>query len=101
MIIQGTTPTHTFSLPFDTSIVKAARFVYIQDDEVMIVKAGEDVMMDGLKVATTLTQEDTFALTPDVEVVLILRVLTMGGDALASDKQRFRCRGLADKEVMA
>lgn len=100
-ITQGTTPTHTFTLPFDTSTIASVRFVYSQEGEVKVVKDGAAVQKDGAKVSTTLTQADTFALTPGVEVRLMLRVLTKGGDALASDVKTGRCRSNADKEVLA
>lgn len=100
-IVQGTTPTHSFTLPFDTSTISEARFVYAQDGEVKVLKEGTDVVMTGATVTTTLTQADTYNLTPGVSVVLMLRVLTKGGDALVSDAKTGRCRGCADKEVLS
>ena len=99
-IMQGTTPTHTFTVPFDTSVIKTARFVYTQDDEAKIIKEGDDVKLEGNEVSTTLTQEDTFLLRPCGTVYLLLRVLTEGGDAQTSDPVTLLCRGCADKEVL-
>lgn len=100
MIIQGTTPTHTFQLPFDTSTIKTVRFVYSQNGEVVCVKTGEDVQVLPESVATTLTQEDTYDFEPDVQVRLMLRILTVDDTALASDPVRLVCRGCDCKEVM-
>ena len=100
MIIQGTTPTHSFQLPFDTSRIKTARFVYSQEGEVSIVKTGEDVAISPEGVSTTLTQEDTYSLTPGLKVKLLLRILTTDGEAKASDPVWFLCRGCECKEVM-
>ena len=100
-IIQGTTPTHTFTTPFDVELIRKARFVYSQNEEVKIIKTGADIAMTGMKVVTTLTQEDTYLLTPNVPVTLVLRVLTKGGDVTTSDAKTGRCRGCADKEVLS
>lgn len=100
MIIQGTTPTHSFQLPFDTSIIKTARFVYSQEGEVSIVKTGDDVTISQEDVATTLTQEDTYNLTPGVRVKLLLRILTKEGKAVTSDPVWLLCRGCECKEIM-
>lgn len=101
-IIQGTTPTHTFTLPLDLSAIKRARFVYSQRDEVVVVKDstnGEVELTEGKAVAT-LTQEDTFKFAPCVVVELVLRVLTEGDDALATDPVLLICRESEDKEVL-
>lgn len=101
MIIQGTTPTHAFELPFDSELVSKARFVYSQGGEVVCIKTGADVSITPEGVSTTLTQEDTFAFTPDVQIKLLLRILTTGGDALVSeDPVWFLCRGCECKEIM-
>lgn len=102
MIIQGTTPTHGFQIPFDTSIIKVARFVYSQNGEVVCVKTGEDVSITPEAVTTTLTQEDTYNFTPGIQVKLILRVLTKAGEALATiDPVWLLCRECECKEVLA
>ena len=36
-IMQGTTPTHTFYLPFSTDIIKTVRIIYCQNDECLYV----------------------------------------------------------------
>ena len=100
MIIQGTTPTHAFELPFDAELVSKARFVYSQEGEVVCVKTGDDVSITPEGVSTTLTQEDTYAFIPDTQIKLLLRILTTYGDALVSDPVWFLCRGCECKEIM-
>lgn len=101
MIIQGTTPTHKVTLPFDAKIVKCARFVYSQNGEAKVVKSTEDITMDGATLSVRLTQEDTFSLSPAMRVQLIVRILTAAGDALASDPINMTVRGCCDCEVLA
>lgn len=102
MIIQGTTPTHSFTLPFDSADIRTARFVYSQRGELKLVKDMEDITMEGYEVSTTLTQEDTFEFDPNTKVELVLRVLTIAGEALALARPvNLLCREIADKEVLA
>ena len=35
-MIIGTTPTHTFDIPFDTSMVDEVKITYAQDDVVVL-----------------------------------------------------------------
>lgn len=53
IIIQGTTPTHTFTLPFDVKLVKSARFVYAQNGQVEVAKDMKDITVTSDAVATT------------------------------------------------
>ena len=104
MIIQGTTPTHTFNLPFDSENIKRARFVYSQAGVVKIIKDSTDtdtaVTLDEGKASTTLAQADTFNLDPDVVVELVLRLLTANDTAMETKPVYMVCKGSADKEVL-
>lgn len=82
---QATTPTHTFELPFDTSLIDKVRVTYKQGDALVIDKRREDCTMEGQTIRLTLTQEETLALDPDYGVDIQLQVLTTGGNALTSD----------------
>lgn len=100
IVTQGTTPTHEFELDFSTDICKEIRFVYSQNDEAIVIKEDGDVIKDGKVVRTTLTQEDTYKFTADVQISLVLRILTNSDMAIASEPVKLKCRGLADKEVL-
>jgi hypothetical protein len=82
---QGTTPKHTFTLPFDTEDVAKVRVLYAQNDKLKIVKTEADAEMDGNAVSVTLTQEETFLLNPAFDTEIQIRVLTHNGEALGSD----------------
>lgn len=100
VITQGTTPTHEFELDFSTDICKEIRFVYSQNGEAIVIKEDEEVKADGNTVSTTLTQEDTYKFTADIQIELVLRILTNSNMAIASEPIKLKCRGLADKEVL-
>lgn len=101
MIVQGTTPRHTITLPIPTASVKCVRFIYSQDGQVRVKKATEDITMDGNNVSVRLTQEDTFSFSTDMRVKLVVRVLTAAGDSLVSDPIYMAVRGCDDCEVLA
>ena len=99
-MIKGTTPLHTFSLPFDTESVKTIQITYAQDDVVKLTKKNPDVQLSGNTASVKLTQEDTLKFNADSCVEIQVRVLTTGGDALASDIIKTGCRRILDDEVL-
>ena len=98
---RGTTPTHTFVLPFDVSTISKLHVLYAQDEQVKIRKTETDVTLDGNKVVLTLTQEDTLLLECKKTVEIQIRVLTAGGDALNSDIIRVPVERCLEDEVLA
>lgn len=82
---QGTTPTHTFRLPFDVSILSRVRIIYAQNGRVVLVKTGGDVTLSGNTAETKLTQEDTLSFSSSYPVEIQVRVLTLAGDVQNSD----------------
>lgn len=100
-MIRGTTPTHIFTLPFETSLVKTIKIAYYQLGRVILEKTGDDLELSGCEVTTKLTQEDTLAFHCNSDVFIQIRVLTMGGDALASDVIQASVGHCLDGEVLA
>ena len=79
---RGTTPTHTFTVPFDTAGILEARVIYSQQGRPVLVKT--DLTMEKNVITVRLTQEDTFRFSPD-RVDIQLRVKFPDGTVLASD----------------
>lgn len=84
-IVRGTTPTHTFTIPFDTASLLAARITYAQDGVEVFSVETEDCTMNGQEIAATLKQEDTLKLAYNKEVKIQLHLLTNLGVSLKSD----------------
>lgn len=84
-IRQGTTPTHTFTVPMDTSNFKTVHIAYAQCNEVLFIRQDTDITLNGHTISTTLTQEETLMIDPDKVVAIQIRVVTYAGNALASD----------------
>lgn len=100
-MIRGTTPTHTFSLPFGTDMIKAIEIAYAQNDTVLLTKSNADCTLAGNNVTVKLTQEDTFLFADGACVEVQVRVLTVGDEVAASDVMRIHCEKCLSKAVLA
>ena len=83
-MIRGTTPTHQFVVPFDTSVLSEVLITYAQDNKLVLTKNIKDCTIEQDVISVTLTQEETLRFDSDHHVKIQLRALTTGGDALAS-----------------
>lgn len=99
-MIQGTTPTHIFSLPVDASAVKELRIIYAQKEKPVLVKTTQDCTLEDKAATVRLTQQETFAFDRAYDVEIQLRLLTWGDDALASEIIRTTVGGCLGNEVM-
>lgn len=100
-MIRGTTPTHTYTLPFEVSTIKEVKIIYSQADEIVFCKKTEDCSLNGRTVTTTLTQEETFMLDCKKMVQIQIRVLTLDGKAIASNILNVAVKKCLDDEVLA
>ena len=99
-MIQGTTPTHTFQVPIDTEIIESVRIVYGQNDAVVLTKEKVDCDFGDNQISVKLTQEETFKFDENIPVDIQIRVLTNGGDALASRVERVPIITVLDGAVL-
>lgn len=91
---------HTFTLPFDTSLIRQVRVLYAQNDTLVLVKETEDCKLDGKTITVTLTQKDTLLFDQNDKAEIQLRVLTTAGQALASHpKEEYVYKLLEDVEI--
>lgn len=98
---RGTTPTHTYTLPFDSALISKLRITYKQRDETVLTKSEEDVEIAGNSVSVTLTQEETLMFDERSMVEIQLKVLTTAGDVLATDVYTIHPLRILDEEVLA
>jgi hypothetical protein len=59
---QGTTPKHTFTLPFYATACQKIRVIYAQGGIVKIVKTSKDIDVYGNDIVVNLSQADTLRL---------------------------------------
>jgi len=99
---RGTTPTLTFTLPMAVSTLTEYWVTVSQHyDNIRIDKDSSDCTASGSTITVTLTQEETLRLVPDKPVYIQLRVLTSGGDAMASEAFKATVADVLREEVIA
>lgn len=100
-----TTPVHTYTLPMDTSTCTEVMVTYKQGSKTLT-KNYEDSTMpsgmsfDGNDVIVKLTQTETKAFRGNSTVSAQVRVLTIGGDAYASQVFIIRTMDVLNEEVL-
>lgn len=97
---QGTTPKHTFRLPFSVPEGSVVRIIYKQDNSVVFVKTAKDCAIEGDSVSVRLTQEETFQLDEKYKVRIQLRILTPNQEALESEVIVRTIEECLEREVM-
>lgn len=83
-MIKGTTPVHTYGIAIPSSMVDKVRITHSQNDEIVTVKEGSDVVIGDSTVATKLTQEETLMFDTKHLVEIQVRILTTDGDAIST-----------------
>lgn len=83
-MIQGTTPTHNFTLPFAASQIEALRIAYEQNGKIVLTKEKEDCELSGNKVTVKLTQAETIGFEAPGNVRIQLHIRTTEGKGLVS-----------------
>lgn len=87
-MIRGTTPTHTFTLPFDTENIDSVRIAYAQGGAVIFTKETGDCALKSDTITVKLTQKETLQLDDKQMVEIQLRVRLMDGEALSTPIMR-------------
>lgn len=100
-MIRGTTPTHIFRLPVDTSTIREIRITYCQFGRTVMEKTEKDVTMDGDIVQFTLTQEESLLFRAGSnKVQLQVKVLTTANTVLASPVKAMSVEEILNEEVL-
>lgn len=99
-MIPGTTPTHTFKLPFSTDIVTAARFIYKQYGKEVLRKTTRELRMGERSISADLTQEETFVFDSRTDVQIQARVRTLTGKVFSTKARRITVDECLDTECL-
>ena len=84
-MIRGTTPTITFTLPFDTSDINKVWITFSQQEQEVFTLVRSDCKFYEDTIEVTLTQEQTLKLIPNTFVEIQIRILDYYDSAMASD----------------
>ena len=99
-MIRGTTPTHTFTIPLDASLIAKCKIIYAQDGVKVFCKETEDCVIENQLITTRLTQEESFSLDCKKCVEIQVRLLTTAGEALSSLPIKVGIDECLDDEVL-
>lgn len=97
---RGTTPTHTFQLPVDASLLDEVKITYVQKDKEVLTKYKRDCKVNGSSISVTLTQEETLRFSQYCVCHVQVRALTNDGEAIASQIMNVKVLPLLDAEVL-
>lgn len=104
-MIRGTTPTLTFNIPFETSIIKSCYVTIeqhpIRAPKIIIEKSMHELTVSGRTISLMLTQENTLSFKEGYGILVQLRVLTNEGKALASDIYKISCEDILKDGVIS
>lgn len=100
-MIRATTPTHTFNIPVEANNIQEILVTYRQIGRNILEKTNADMTNNGNAWSVTLTQQETKMFMADTKVEVQVRVLTTGGDALASKIFSVTVDRVLNDEVMA
>ncbi len=99
-MIRGTTPTHTFQIPFSTNLLNEIRITYAQGNSVIVEKKTEDCILDDMNITVRLTQEETMSFSERKTAEVQLRVLLNDGNVLATPVLRLDVGELLKDEII-
>lgn len=104
-IVQGTTPTHTFSLPVGSANCKAIQIIYKQDGRKLIKlyhgnKLPSGMTLDEDHVYVKLTQQETLSFRTDSMAQVQMRVLTDENNVIPSNKEKIKIVDSLDGEIL-
>lgn len=85
LIARGSTPTHSFSIPFDTNAIDGVIIIYAQNGAEVFRKTTADCTITNHDISVTLSQNDSLRLKADAPVKVQL-VVYSGGKAFTSNK---------------
>ena len=100
-MVQGTTPTHRFYLPFSTDTLKEVMVIYAQNNEEIFHKDTAECTVSENQISLKLTQEETFLFKPSVNVQIQVRVLKTDGEAYVSQIMHVSVAKCLNSEVMS
>lgn len=99
-MIKGTTPTHVFRLPIETSLLEKIRITYKQLGAIILEKTESSLVKTDYELRYQLTQEESLRFSTQGNVEIQVKVLTTSGTVLASQIQSVKVDKILNTEVL-
>ena len=96
---RGTTPTHTFALPFAASIISSLRITYKQENKIILTKEKDDCELYDNVVSVKLSQEETLKFICNTPAKCQLKI-RKNDNVVASEVFSFFVNECLDNEVI-
>lgn len=98
---RGTTPTHSFVLPFAADMIEECSIAYSQKGQTRLIKRTEDCILEENIVSTKLSQQETLGFDECVYVEIQLKVKLKGSEeVLATDIFKKAVKDILDVEEL-
>lgn len=88
-MIRGTTPTHSFSVPYDLTNVENIVIRYGQNDKPLFEKTKADCIIAGNLITVTLTEEETYSFDCHFVGQAQIELTFIGGEKIKSEIMLF------------
>lgn len=82
---MGSTPTHTFTVPYEASSIRKIRVSYGQNGKELVCKSESDCVLEEGILSCTLTQRDTLQFDHRKPLEIQVKILLNTGDVFLSD----------------
>ena len=99
-MICGTTPTHTFEVPFAKDEMSEAWVMYAQGCDVLLTKKTESLKIEDNLISCDLSQEDTLLFNPHRQVDIQLKIKLKDGKVVASNIATISAMKILDCDVI-
>lgn len=97
---RGTTPTLTFTLPFETNLISKCYVSFFQKERLRVEKELTNCDCVGKTITVKLTQSDTLSFVSNAVVKIQIRALLSDGNAVASKVMEMNVKDvLKDGEI--
>ena len=85
-VVRGTTPMHSFELPYPKTTIKDIRIIYGQSGRQLFVKTINDCIFEDNSVLVSLSQEDTFLFVSNKRVNIEIKLIMTDGTIIGTEE---------------
>lgn len=97
-IWQGSTPIHTFTIPYKRNEVSNAVVSYRQNNKNIFEKSNNEIEINDNLIIVRLTQKDTLSFADVGDVAMQIKVKLHNGDVIPSNKMYAKLESVFNKE---
>lgn len=85
-VIRGTTPLHSFELPYPIEIIDDIRVIYGQGKQLLFTKTKSDCVIENNEIQILLSQEETLMFTSFQNVFIEIKIKLKNGKVVRNEE---------------